>query len=112
MYTIDMSEELKSLLLDFKERIMHFFSEEVVSITLFGSQARGNAKEDSDVDLFIVTKNGDWQLADKIGEIAYDLLLEKGIYISTKVINSTHYSYLQKIRAPFVENVLREGIVL
>ena len=104
-----MKKELKQLLEGFKKDTLARFQNEILSITLFGSHARGDAQEDSDVDVLIVTKSSDWHWADKIGEIAYNILLKTGTYISTKVISQQHYDYLRQIHSPFIENVLKEG---
>ena len=105
-------KKYSELLKKFKREILKLLPEEIETIRLFGSQARGDAHEDSDVDILVVTKTDDWHLGDKIGEVAYNLLLETGIYISTKVISRKHYDYLRRLNAPFILNVLREGIVL
>lgn len=96
----------------FKNTVLDKFSNQILEIKLFGSKARGDVKRNSDIDLLIVTKEEDWRLGDRIGEIAFDLLLEEGIYLSTKVVSKRHLIHLQKLAAPFIENVMREGITL
>lgn len=105
-----MSKKLKKLLNRFKSEASTLLPEQIVSLTLFGSQARGDARRDSDIDILIVTKSNDWHFADKLGEIAYNILLETGQYISTKVISLSHYNYLRQIHAPFIDNVLKDGV--
>ncbi|MCD6312352.1 MAG: nucleotidyltransferase domain-containing protein [Thaumarchaeota archaeon] len=39
------------------ENLLEVFGEELVSVTLFGSAARGESREDSDIDLLIVIEN-------------------------------------------------------
>ena len=100
------------LLKNFKQEILKLLPQEIMMVKLFGSRARGDARSDSDVDILIVTRSEDWHLADKIGEVAYNILLETGTYISTKVISRKHYDYLRRLKAPFIQNVLRDGISL
>ena len=107
-----MKQRLTQLLEKFKKDILARFPKQIVSLTLFGSQARGDAKKDSDVDILVVTRSSDWHLGDQIGEIAYNLLLETGVYISTKVMSRERYDYLREIQAPFINNVSKDGIPL
>lgn len=48
--------EYKELLDDFVNLVQHTFGEQVVSIILYGSVARGTAKPNSDVDLLLILK--------------------------------------------------------
>ncbi|MBI1952538.1 MAG: nucleotidyltransferase domain-containing protein [Candidatus Omnitrophica bacterium] len=85
---------------------------EVLEIHLFGSKARGDAGPESDVDLLIVTERNDWKLKDEIGRVATRILLSEGIYLSIKVLGKTLYQRLVTLEAPFIKNVLREGVVV
>ena len=83
---------------------------EILEIHLFGSKARGDAGPESDVDLLIVTERGDWKLKDEIGRVATSILLSEGIYLSIKVLGRTLYRRFVALDAPFIKNVLSEGI--
>ena len=85
---------------------------EILEIHLFGSKARGNAGPESDVDLLIVTERNDWKLKDEIGRIATAILLSEEIYLSIKVLGRAVYQRLVALEAPFIKNVLREGIAV
>lgn len=81
---------------------------------LYGSQARGNARPDSDFDLLILLPdayNGK-EFIDKklfISSQLYDLSLSLGIDISPLILVPKVF-YQRK--TPFTENVLKEGIAL
>ncbi len=51
-----MQEEYRELIHDFTEILKSYFKEDLVSVVLFGSVARGTAKKDSDIDICIVVK--------------------------------------------------------
>ncbi len=51
-----MREEYRELIHDFTEILKSCFKEDLVSVVLFGSVARGTAKKDSDIDICIVVK--------------------------------------------------------
>ena len=43
----------------FRRRVHESFPDEVRAVRLFGSKARGDAREDSDIDLLVVTASRD-----------------------------------------------------
>lgn len=78
---------------------------------LYGSEARGDARPDSDIDLLIlldkdtVTPEEERQIAYPL----YDIEFETGIIISPRVFSRHVW---KKRVTPFSENVMREGVVL
>lgn len=79
---------------------------------LYGSEARGDARPDSDIDLLILLKNEEGITLDermKVIEPLYDIELETGVQINPFIES------LQKWGSrftPFYENVMREGLAL
>src|SRR5712691_7226496 len=79
-------------------------------VTLFGSRARGDAEEDSDVDLFVelVDQDSDGTARRAAWDIAGDLTLERGILVSVFVADrdfmEAHRGY------SLLEAVAEEGI--
>lgn len=79
---------------------------------LFGSKARGDAAEDSDIDLLVICVGEDWRIADRVYSIATDILLETGISLSPKVISHNVYEQMREQSMPFYENISREGVAV
>ena len=81
-------------------------------LILFGSQARNDAREDSDWDLLILL--GDNQLkSDTFGAYAYpfvELGWDYGAYFSPKVYTYTEWN--KRKGTPFFHNINKEGVVL
>ena len=82
-------------------------------IILFGSEARGDARPDSDIDLLVLL-SGDKPLIDREMEICGQMLLlegQTGISISPKVYLKKNWENRPFV-TPFYLNVMGEGIVL
>ena len=80
---------------------------------LFGSEARGNARFDSDVDVLILLDKEKITLRDRqeVTYPLYDVELETGIVISPKVFSKKQWENQLSI-TPFYRNVMKEGVVL
>ena len=53
------NEKLKSLLPEIEKRIRTMFGSRVIKIVLFGSYARGDYDNESDVDIFVLVNDND-----------------------------------------------------
>ncbi len=57
------------------------------SVTMFGSRARGDADDESDLDLFVEVRGGDAAaIKEAAGQSAGDLTLEHGLLVSGFVV--------------------------
>ena len=82
-------------------------------IILFGSEARGDARPDSDIDLLVLL-SGDKKSVDrelKISGQAMLLEIETGVNISPKIYLKKDWENRPFV-TPFYLNVMREGIAL
>ena len=91
---------------EFMKRVLDTYRTRIESIILFGSVARGEAKEDSDIDILVIWKGDEAEGWRALTGLAFDGLLDKGEYISVKVIGVDDL----KGENPFIRNVMREGI--
>ena len=78
---------------------------------LYGSEARGDARPDSDIDLLILVDKERISLKEeeKITDPLYDIEIETGVMISPRVFSKKLWG---KLVTPFYENVMREGVLL
>ena len=91
---------------EFVERVLDKYSDRIDSIILFGSVARGEAKEESDIDILVIWKGDEAEGWRAMTGLAFDVLLDEEEYISTKVLG------LEDLKAenPFMKNVMKEGV--
>lgn len=97
-----------------KKQIAEEFSKsldypEIKEIILFGSVARGEDKEDSDIDLLVISSKKH-ETKDKLMKRVGAALLESGVYISAKVISKKEYETLKDTH--FISTIKKEGVVL
>lgn len=83
------------------------------TVIIYGSQARGNYREDSDFDLLILLNRDKFTREDekKVTYPLYDIEFETGKIISPLVLTKTDWESKHRI-TPFYDSVVREGIVL
>ncbi|MEW6011760.1 MAG: nucleotidyltransferase domain-containing protein [Euryarchaeota archaeon] len=70
---------------EFVNRALQKYGADIDSIILFGSVARGEAREDSDIDILVIWTGDESEGWRKMTGIAFDVLLDTGEYISVKV---------------------------
>ncbi len=92
----------------FVRRAKEEYGDKIERIVLFGSVARGEAQEESDIDLLVIWKGEEEKGWEAMSGLAFDVLLDTKEYISVKVYIP---SDLEK-KTPFKENVMKEGITL
>jgi len=79
---------------------------------LFGSKARGDADEDSDVDILIVADADPQQLKNQMGGYASKLGLEHNLSLNEFVLNRERWADFARRHAAFWQNVQRDGVLL
>ena len=93
---------------EFVRKLKEKFGSRIESIVVFGSYARDEWKEESDIDVLII---GDVKL-DEIIDVTYPILLKYRVYISLLVMSRDYFEMLKAEKTGFIENVLKEGITL
>ena len=107
-------EELNSLLIPFVSKLHKLLGNHLNDVILYGSYARNEAEEGSDIDLMILidlTEEEILHIRNKIYEYASEIFSEKSILISTIIHNKSLFNQRTSF-VPFFRNVLQEGINL
>lgn len=86
--------------------------DQVRAVILFGSRARGDARQDSDVDVLILVRDRSRVDRDRVYEYVPDAALESGLDISLSVYDADDFERLVVLRALFALNVIRAGETL
>ena len=102
------------ILLKFSKQVKDILGDKLTKIILYGSYARGDYKENSDIDIMILTTLTDEEIRrikTDIYDLAFDFQMEYDADINVIVKNEEHFNYWLGA-LPFYDNVQREGIVL
>ena len=96
----------------YREILSKQFPGVVDQIIVFGSKAKGTATEDSDLDLLLVIRDGDWKVKDAITQPGYLLALDRNAVPSMIVLTRKEWESLRIREAPFWQTVQRDGVAL
>ncbi|MGB2841621.1 MAG: nucleotidyltransferase domain-containing protein [Halobacteriota archaeon] len=102
------AEKYKKPVEEFVRRALEKYRGKIDKIILFGSVARGEAREDSDVDILVV---GNVSLEELV-DISFPILLEYEELISAKNMNREHFDFLVREGYSFARNISKEGIII
>lgn len=104
-----MSETVRRILTELKERLASLYGDRLKGLYLFGSFARNEADEESDVDVLIVLDQVDNYSGEinRTGEVISDLSLKYGITISRVLASEKRW---REDRTMFFLNLRDEAI--
>jgi uncharacterized protein len=99
---------------EFVKRLRHDLGGHVLDLRLFGSEARGDATPESDIDVLVVVQPDEERvrLEDRAIDIAFDVNLEFGVYISPRVVTPGILNHPVWRETAFIRNVTAESIKL
>ena len=90
------------------------FKEDFCKILVYGSYARGDYNENSDVDVMILVNTPLEKINsyyDQVSDCAFDFMMKYGVDISPVIKNVEHFNYW-KDDLPYYHNVLKEGVAV
>lgn len=83
---------------------------QLVDFRVFGSRARGDVEEDSDMDVFIEVEYLDKELKRRIREIVWEIGFENSVYISPLIFTRYEIEDSPLRASPIVRNIREEGV--
>lgn len=101
--------KIPEVLKEFREEIENLYGKRLKSIILYGSWARGDATEESDIDVLIVLEGKviPGKEIDRMIDVITEINLKHSVLISVYPVSEEDYS---TINSPLLINVRREGV--
>jgi uncharacterized protein len=84
----------------------------IIDLRLFGSKARGEGRQDSDLDIMIETPIYDRAAVEEIDDIIYKINLENDVFISAIIFGKDEIEQGPMSEAPIYKVIQREGVPL
>ena len=102
-----MGSDRREVFRDFAERADEELGESIRKMVLYGSVARGDDTESSDVDVFVVVETE--EDLERLRDLAFDFgVLERGVSISVQ--GETEEEFEGFSSSSFLRNISRDGV--
>ena len=115
MKNIDLNSSIiEKIKVEAPELIKEFMKNDLVKMILYGSCARGESKEHSDVDIALLTKGSrtdSWKYNDKIDEVATKLAMKYFAIVNFVLLPYDEFEE-KKSWYGYFKNIDKEGIKL
>lgn len=119
-YTLDenlphLTPNERTALIALVARLQQRYGTDLQRVVLFGSKARGDFDDESDLDILVVVRIPDedyWRHWNEIIDLSYDLELEYGLVFSLLIKNEPEYALMRKWNLPINRNIEKDGVEL
>ena len=96
----------------FREDVRAAAGDNVLDLRLFGSYARGEAHEDSDIDVCVIVRDASWSSRRVILDVAADVSLDLLVCVSATILGAEQVATWRRQDRPLIRDIDREGIAL
>ncbi len=106
-----MTPKVRQILAGLRARLGELYGERLVRLVLFGSQARGDARPDSDIDVMVVLR-GEVNVETerrRVLPITSELSLENNVVILCVYVSERRFDQEQ---SPLLHNARAEGVAV
>ena len=111
-----LKENERRALAELVNRLRGRYGDDLLRVALFGSKARGDFDEESDLDVLVVVKHIPdetyWRHRSEIVESTYDLELKHDVVFSLLVLDEEEYGRMRLWNLLINRNIARDGIDL
>ena len=100
---------IRKLLKELKEGLVRIYGDRLQGLYLYGSYARGDYRQGSDVDVMILLSDykNYWEELMRSTELASDISLEYDVTVSRLIMKETQW---KQSDMPVLRNIRKEGV--
>lgn len=95
---------------EFVRATKKIFGKRLISLALYGSVAKGNPEENSDIDIFAVVSDEDAK--EELFDVSFGIGFKHGVLISVVTRTKEELEELEKIGSIYLKEVKKTGRVL
>ena len=109
-----MPEAVHTIVYKFAQQIRVIYGNSLKKIVVYGSYARGDYQENSDIDIMILVDASDSEIKKRFNlvcDLAFDYEMDYGVIIPPLVMNEDHFIKWSET-LPFYRNVKQEGVIV
>ncbi|MEG4807876.1 nucleotidyltransferase domain-containing protein [Microcoleus sp. F8-D3] len=108
---MSINDKLKNILMQLRSHFEQLYGDRLTQMVLYGSQARGDARPDSDIDILVVLKGqvNPGEEIKRTSHIRADLSLQNDEVISCLFMDEQRFIHYN---GPLLRNIRKEGIAL
>lgn len=88
----------------FAEELRRRFGDAVLDVRIFGSFARAEAHEESDIDVAVVLERADWNTRSEVIDLATDVGLAVDLHISPTIFDRETYERWRRQEADYAQS--------
>jgi predicted nucleotidyltransferase len=105
----DLPPKIRDILRQLREGLAEMYGDRLRGLVLFGSWARGDAEEDSDIDVLVVLDEADEPYGEvhRMMDVVYPLCLDNDVVISAIPMPERDF---RERRSPLLMNIRKEGL--
>lgn len=107
-------ETRQDIILEFSRQVRKLLGDSLSKVILYGSCARGDDNENSDVDIMLLTSLTDEEIEkieNSVFDLAFEFQMQYSLDISVVIKNEEQFNYWLGA-LPFYNNVQKEGVIL
>jgi predicted nucleotidyltransferase len=107
---IRLRDEERTAINAFSRRLKRTLGKRLVRLLLYGSKARGTARKDSDIDIFVLVSRNSSKAMNTVSEIADDVYWDYDVDLSPVTYDLYEEKVNKSIGSPYFLAVYRYGV--
>ncbi|MCR5608835.1 MAG: nucleotidyltransferase domain-containing protein [Lachnospiraceae bacterium] len=107
-----MPQLMQELIQEYTTKVCNIYGSHIRQIILYGSYARGDYREDSDVDIMILLDLSDMDIKDyrhQLSDMTFDFNMDNDVDFKPIAKNEEHFNKWV-LNYPFYSNISKDGV--